>query len=516
MVVPLTQLSTFKKRGFALLGYFRHNYLPAFILIVSSAFHSSSFANDAACIDSDGDGYGWNGVATCDPGNGDGSGTSNTGNCDYTDAALYNGWGWNPVTRSSCAPLSTTGGSTDNSELQMTTATCVDSDGDGWGWDGQSSCRVQTGDAVCIDTDGDGWGWDGTQSCVANDPSTAATETNAEFIPLDSDPIWPFCQAANSRHQLNFGESWGTVDTTNNVPNCVRQCSASATELPTVPGWGYESSADAECLYEYAPDVYSVPIYDPTTSTRVEFLDQFAFHLHAGGSSNWQCSLETRQSNSEPFMPNGNTSSYVFADDDDKWRFATATSRRILQIKNDPDQREFDYVGYAIIQHNQLTLYRHSLERLNCTADNPDPAFQLPDNVGAFDQLPAVGLAELINQPLNCRVIESMTRSQNTQWTFGYSSDGAAGAESQVTLMFESIDNSANQNYRFSTQLNDWQTNLYTADNDAFSRYSSTGTSSYRSDIRFKNLGTHLLVEKFDTCSISGGCTDEIAYAVCQ
>lgn len=71
------------------------------------------------CIDSDGDGWGWDGTDSC------------------------------------------------RVEVQPVIAGCIDSDGDGWGWDGSNSCRVtaQPVGTECIDTDGDGWGWDGVVSC---------------------------------------------------------------------------------------------------------------------------------------------------------------------------------------------------------------------------------------------------------------------------------------------------------------------------------------------------------------
>lgn len=86
----------------------------------------------APCVDSDGDGWGWDGTESCQVANIN----ENT--------------------------------STDDAE-------CLDPDGDGWGWDGTASCLVgdtidenQTDDAECIDTDGDGWGWDGSASCLIN------------------------------------------------------------------------------------------------------------------------------------------------------------------------------------------------------------------------------------------------------------------------------------------------------------------------------------------------------------
>ena len=96
----------------------------------------------APCVDSDGDGFGWDGTQTCRP-------TSNTNTAT-------------PAVQATPAPA------------------CVDSDGDGFGWDGFQTCvpgasnivsnAVQAGAAVvagpaCVDSDGDGWGWDGTQSC---------------------------------------------------------------------------------------------------------------------------------------------------------------------------------------------------------------------------------------------------------------------------------------------------------------------------------------------------------------
>ncbi len=86
------------------------------------------------CIDSDGDGWGWNGVESCRI-------------CVDTDP-VGDGWGWNGA--ESCR------------------IECIDTDpqGDGWGWDGTKSCRIRSA-TTCIDTDpvGDGWGWNGVESC---------------------------------------------------------------------------------------------------------------------------------------------------------------------------------------------------------------------------------------------------------------------------------------------------------------------------------------------------------------
>ena len=133
--------------------------------------------------------------------------------CDYSDADLYDGWGWNAVEQESCPPVDSSAAEGaylhDNSAAAplpdaqplATSATvetvfgvpvCAlqssDPDGDGWGWEGNRTCIVErqttqndnlsAGSAVCIDSDGDGWGWDGERSCVVAD--TAETVDTAD------------------------------------------------------------------------------------------------------------------------------------------------------------------------------------------------------------------------------------------------------------------------------------------------------------------------------------------------
>ena len=98
--------------------------------------------------------------------------------CDYSNAEQQGGWGWNPISNMSCAPLvpitpvpvtpvPTTPVATDD-----TAAECIDSDGDGWGWNGTESCLVaDTVDDQCDYSDADlydGWGWNPVtrQSCA--------------------------------------------------------------------------------------------------------------------------------------------------------------------------------------------------------------------------------------------------------------------------------------------------------------------------------------------------------------
>ena len=162
--------------------------------------------------------------------------------CDYTDSALYGGWGWNNTTQQSCEPL--TNNTTTNVQAPApiisspaSGAFCDDPDGDGWGWDGSASCRVGAAQsttpqvatpasgAFCDDPDGDGWGWDGSASCrvggsAANTPVvitpvvSAPTETGAC---IDSD-----------------GDGWGWNGTSSCTVNSTpTQTPATPTQTPT-------------------------------------------------------------------------------------------------------------------------------------------------------------------------------------------------------------------------------------------------------------------------------------------
>ncbi len=111
---------------------------PDDVTMSSSDPVTQTLPSAGGCIDSDGDGFGWNGVATCIP---DSSPSSNTSG-SFAGACLDpdgDGFGWNGV--STCIPDSST--SSDNSATTGSTAgACVDSDGDGFGWNGVATCIV--------------------------------------------------------------------------------------------------------------------------------------------------------------------------------------------------------------------------------------------------------------------------------------------------------------------------------------------------------------------------------------
>lgn len=85
--------------------------------------------------------------------------------CDYSNAAIYDGWGWNPDTGTSCEPVTVS--SADNCDYSNATIN------DGWGWNarnGQSCAPLDSGDVPAVDQSCDytradsnqGWGWNPT------------------------------------------------------------------------------------------------------------------------------------------------------------------------------------------------------------------------------------------------------------------------------------------------------------------------------------------------------------------
>ena len=184
------------------------------------------------CVDSDpvGDGYGWDGFGSCQMGqteldyryvtpeyvgaaplngntndNNTDNGTGQDG-CDYSNAILYNGWGWNSTTRESCPPRDSNQNDDNSDDGNMADQGGCDyssaSQHGGWGWNNttRESCpplgaiddnSTPVGDddtrpddnssSLCVDTDGDGWGWDGTQSCrVGEDSNNNNNTTGAD------------------------------------------------------------------------------------------------------------------------------------------------------------------------------------------------------------------------------------------------------------------------------------------------------------------------------------------------
>lgn len=126
------------------------------LLLIAILLGTPLLASEQICLDTDGDGWGWNGSSSC----------LVSADCIDTDG---DGWGWNGV--DSCR--------IDNIETHDRLTVCIDTDGDGWGWNGRNSCRPEVS---CVDMDGDGWGWDGRNSCIAS-PSALVRISNFEVYP---------------------------------------------------------------------------------------------------------------------------------------------------------------------------------------------------------------------------------------------------------------------------------------------------------------------------------------------
>ncbi len=140
-----------------------------------------------SCVDSDGDGWGWNGVASClvssDQGAEQGaeqgvSGGSSAGICVDSDG---DGWGWNGTGSCRLGDTGTdsSGGSVDGSG----NTDCIDSDGDGWGWNGQSSCRVEA--TVTPQSPADSGG--GDSGGGSNVPTSGSFDRRSDLVALHYD-----------------------------------------------------------------------------------------------------------------------------------------------------------------------------------------------------------------------------------------------------------------------------------------------------------------------------------------
>lgn len=127
---------------------------------INESIRTPATSQASTCVDSDGDGWGWNGVASCKT-------------------------------------------SQDQPNLNQQLA-CVDHDGDGWGWNGVASCKTGQDQPnlnqqlACVDSDGDGWGWDGNGSCETLSTSNpfaqsiaplaqATVPTNGNLHPIETD-----------------------------------------------------------------------------------------------------------------------------------------------------------------------------------------------------------------------------------------------------------------------------------------------------------------------------------------
>lgn len=126
---------------------------PSYVLSDSSQNADQTIsAQNSICVDSDGDGWGWDGQKSCKLADQ----TSTTPQAAFkkqqtafninSDCLDTNGdgWGWHNGQRCQTGTSSVNAATQPAIVKDQTTvvSACIDSDGDGWGWDGQKSCRV--------------------------------------------------------------------------------------------------------------------------------------------------------------------------------------------------------------------------------------------------------------------------------------------------------------------------------------------------------------------------------------
>ncbi len=112
------------------------------------------------------DGWGWNPVTrtSCPPlaPNSGNTTTPESSGCDYSNAGA-DGWGWNPTTRTSCPPLPQTA-DTPPTDNELGNCDYSNAGSDGWGWDpvSRTSCAPRAASDNCDYSNAgtDGWGWD--------------------------------------------------------------------------------------------------------------------------------------------------------------------------------------------------------------------------------------------------------------------------------------------------------------------------------------------------------------------
>lgn len=237
--------------------------LPVFfLLLIQIVFLSPAHAN-GPCVDTDGDGWGWNGSASC---------IVSGGAQDFTGA---------PNNRSS------------------NSGACVDSDGDGWGWNGTSSCipggstralattgsNGSSGSGVCVDSDGDGWGWDGSASCLVSGSSQNLTRSlNAP------EPVTRSIGGSSTQPGHRAGDV-GRCDRIENLINNNNDMTAHVTDVILTAG---QSNA-AGHKTEYRPDLYAE---DQIDSRLLAWTSNNRWEVADPSSQTWD--LENKQ----PFFQN--------------------------------------------------------------------------------------------------------------------------------------------------------------------------------------------------------------------
>lgn len=317
-----------------------------------AADNSDESTADSTCMDTDGDGYGWNSRATCL--------VDSSNDSSLDDSAIDNpacidsdgdGYGWNG---SATCLIEAANPETDNSS----SSECIDTDGDGWGWDGSASCLVGGMNDIddednpptigeCIDSDGDGWGWDGVASCFIGPVSLVMPETPAQpeqpavpvvpeapaeqEVPVEPRPVIymigdtgpgggiVFSVTNGGTSGLEFApdvitsQTWGCLGNiidpgsrlTNNGIN-VASGSASSNLLASAISNGVCDSPAARSAFDYGPGVNSAVTasdwYLPSTDELIAIRDSNVANVGLAGSPATRYWSSTEDSDTNAFL----------------------------------------------------------------------------------------------------------------------------------------------------------------------------------------------------------------------
>ena len=176
---------------------------------------------EVACIDVDGDGYGWTGTESCRvPG------------------------------------------------FVAVAGECLDFDGDGYGWNGVETCLIPgfiPTAGACIDFDNDGFGWNGVETCFI-DEQPPVTEEETSQPPTDEVPDSPLADDSdvNDAAILAFEEQLEGVRSYGCVPGVDGFLTSEFVEvfsngLTTFDFWLYED--DTECVTRPITETTVLPIF---------------------------------------------------------------------------------------------------------------------------------------------------------------------------------------------------------------------------------------------------------------
>jgi len=352
-----------------------------------------------------------------------------------------------------------------------------------------------------------------------------------------TDAVWQFCDSRID-NVLSQNQTFGIFPTFRGsaVRACVRRCPADAVILADLPGWGFDANAGAECIFDDNPGDSSavVPVYVENSVQPIEFEESFAFPLYEGDGF-WQCAIEARSSNRDTFIVSGSEITFQLTSDGNtregsNWFFDDRSDRRTLRIQVElADSTPFVYEGYTLIDHNSLTIYKTSLERLSCNKLNPVEDTSLPVIVSSFIQAPSVPANILLNQTTQCRGIESLQRSDSSVSSsgVGFNSFGVGGSSNDIPVvardfeisprfLFADIDG----NFIYELDLlflGNFQFDRdTTSDGEVFNRTQSSSSSTMFTTIRFRKVGEQTLAERLDRSASSVQTSRSFSYFVCD